>query len=81
MGGDLPMVTDSDYLSIAEEIKENTGAPGTEVPYGPSWDVVVPTTLIKLREGESIDNIKWNLTKPWSWAAEPEKAGQPPAEP
>src|SRR6185369_12218958 len=36
MGGDPPMVTDSDYLSIAEEIKEATGAPGTEVPYGPS---------------------------------------------
>jgi hypothetical protein len=72
MGGDPPMVTDSDYLSIAEEIKEATGAPGAEVPYGPSWEVVVPTTLIKLREGDSIDKVKWNLSKPWTWTAEPE---------
>jgi hypothetical protein len=44
MGGDPALVTDGHYLSIAEETRETTGVPGTEVPYGLSWKVVVPTT-------------------------------------
>jgi hypothetical protein len=72
MGGDPPTVTDSDYLSIAEEIKEDTGAPGDEVPYGPSWEINVPTTLIKLREGDLIEDVTWKLTAPWTWTPKPE---------
>jgi len=72
MGGDPPLATDGNYLSIAEEIKEATGAPGTEAPYGPSWEVVVPTTLIKLRDGDVIADVKWDLEKPWTWTASAE---------
>jgi hypothetical protein len=75
MGGDLPVVTDSDYLSIAEEIKEQANAPGDETPYGPSWEVNVPAKLIKLREGDSIDNVKCDLTQLWTWNAETEGSG------
>jgi hypothetical protein len=77
MGGDPPTVTDSDYLSIVDEIKEQTEAPGDEVPYGPSWEVSVPTTLIKLRKGDSIDNVKWDLEQPWTWTAEPDGSDNP----
>jgi hypothetical protein len=73
MGGDPPLVTDGDYLSIAEEIRETTGAPGTEVPYGPSWEVVVPTTIVKLRKGDRVEDVTWNLTPPWTWTPTPEE--------
>jgi hypothetical protein len=72
MGGDPPSVTSPDYLSIAEEIKENSGAPGAEVPYGPSWEITVPTTLVKLREGDLIEDVKWTLTGSWTWTPKPE---------
>ncbi|KAF1995194.1 hypothetical protein P154DRAFT_566883 [Amniculicola lignicola CBS 123094] len=72
MGGDPPMVTDGGYLSIAEEIKERSGAQGDEAPYGPSWEVVVPTSIIKLRNGESIDDINWTLSEEWKWTPKPE---------
>jgi hypothetical protein len=65
MGGDPPLVTSPDYVSIAEEIKERAGALGAKVRYGPSWDAVVPTTMMKLRSGDSVDTAKWNLTQPW----------------
>lgn len=68
-GGDPPMVTDGDYLPIAEEIKEASGAPGDEVPYGPAWEVTVPTTLIKLRDDDQLSNVTWTLTPPWTWTA------------
>lgn len=72
MGGDPPLVTDADYLSIAEEIKERDNAPGEETPYGPSWEVSVPTTLIKLRQGGKIEDVRWELTEPWTWTAQGE---------
>ena len=75
MGGDSPVVTDSDYLTIAEEIKEQANAPGGETPYGPSWEANVPAMLIKLREGDSIDNVKCDLTQLWTWNAETEGSG------
>jgi hypothetical protein len=75
MGGDPPVVTDSDYLSIAEEIKEQANTPGDETPYDSSWEVNVPAMLIKLREGDSIDNVKCDLTQLWTWNAETEGSG------
>ncbi len=67
-GGDAPSITDSDYLPIAEEIKE---ASSNEVPYGPSWDIVVPTTLIKPGQNDQINNVTWTLTPPWTWIPSP----------
>ncbi|PVH68745.1 hypothetical protein DL98DRAFT_629306 [Cadophora sp. DSE1049] len=71
-GGDPPMVTDADYLSIAEEIKELSDAPGDELPYGPSWEITVPTSTIKLRNGENLEDVKWTLEEPWKWTPAPE---------
>jgi len=53
-GGGLPEITDTDYLPITEEIKERDNAPGDEKPQGDPWEVVLPTTLIKLREDDTL---------------------------
>jgi hypothetical protein len=48
-GGELPDITDPLYLPIIEEIKGQLGAPTKEVPWGDSWTVRVPTSLVRLR--------------------------------
>ena len=53
-GGGLPEITDTDYLPITEEIKARDNAPGDEKPQGDPWEVVLPTTLIKLRDDDSL---------------------------
>jgi hypothetical protein len=53
-GGGLPEISDTDYLPITEEIKARDNAPGDEKPQGDPWDVVLPTTLIKLRDDDSL---------------------------
>lgn len=53
-GGGLPEITDSDYLPITEEIKARDNALGQEKPQGEPWEVVLPTTLIKLRDDDSL---------------------------
>jgi hypothetical protein len=53
-GGGLPEITNSDYLPITEEIKARDNAPGTEKPQGDPWEVTLPTTLIKLRDDDSL---------------------------
>ncbi len=53
-GGGLPEITDTDYLPITDEIKDRDNAPGDEKPQGDPWEVVLPTTLIKLRDDDSL---------------------------
>jgi hypothetical protein len=53
-GGGLPEITDTDYLPITEEIKARDNAPGDEKPQGDPWEVVLPTTLIKLRDDDTL---------------------------
>jgi hypothetical protein len=54
MGGGLPSVSDPTYLPIAEEMKEQLGAPGSETPVGDSWEFRLPTQLIKLRKDDAL---------------------------
>lgn len=53
-GGGMPEITDTDYLPITEEIKARDNAPGAEKPQGDPWEVTLPTTLIKLRDDDSL---------------------------
>lgn len=53
-GGDLPPITSPMYLNIVEETREADGAPGTETAQGDPWEVVLPTTLIKLRDRDTL---------------------------
>lgn len=59
MGGDAPLsITSGEYLSVVEEIKEGKGAVGgEEVEYGGEWEVVVPTSIVKVRKGGEIGGI------------------------
>jgi hypothetical protein len=42
------------YLNIVEEVREATRAAGTEVAQGDPWEVVLPTTLVALRQAQSL---------------------------
>ena len=52
-GGAMPEITDTDYLPITEEIRARD-APGTETPHGDPWEVTLPTTLIRLRDDDTL---------------------------
>lgn len=64
-GADPPALTSPMYVSIVQEIKERDAAPGTEVPQGPSWDVRLPTTLIRLRPDGSLPTWQKNPVGEW----------------
>jgi hypothetical protein len=53
-GGEMPGITDTDYLPITEEIKARDDAPGDETPQGNPWEVSLPTTLIRLRNDDTL---------------------------
>ncbi|HEU4507650.1 MAG TPA: hypothetical protein VFR78_05395 [Pyrinomonadaceae bacterium] len=64
-GGDLPDITSPLYLSIIEEIRERDDAPGAEIPQGDPWDVRLPTTLVKLRNDNSLPAWAKNAQGEW----------------
>jgi hypothetical protein len=59
------MIGDEDFLSIAAEIQNNTGAPGEEEPVGDPWDIRIPTQLVHLRK----DNLlpQWTQDEDGNW--------------
>ncbi len=65
MGGELPDIDSSLYLPIAEELKEQLGAPGDEEPDGEPWHVTVPTSLIRLRPDGSLP--QWTKNEEGEW--------------
>jgi len=68
-GGDPPEITSPMYLSIVDEIKERTGAPGVEVPQGDPWEIRVPTTLVALRREPGLP--AWSKNADGTWTEEP----------
>lgn len=64
-GADPPTLTSPLYVSIIDEIKERTQAPGTEIEQGDPWDVRLPTTLVKLRPDNSLPS--WTKQPDGSW--------------
>lgn len=77
MGGELPKIGDKTqnplYLSIVEEMKAQTGAPGNETPVGDPWYIRLPTALIKLRKDDERPTwvrVPKDITPPdnaWTW--------------
>lgn len=53
-GGPLPPVTSKLYVPIADELAERLGKKEGETPQGEVWDVVLPTTLVKLRGDDKL---------------------------
>lgn len=66
-GGGPPAVSSPLYLPISQEIREQSGAPGNEAPYGDSWEVVLPTSLIRLRTDDKLPAWSWPDKSKWEW--------------
>lgn len=64
-GNQPPMIGDDDFLSIAAEIQNNTGAPGDEEPVGDPWDIRVPTQLVHLRKDDKLP--RWTQNDEGEW--------------
>ena len=70
-GGPLPTISDPLYLRIADEIAEREKKPGLEIKQGDPWDVIVPTSLVKLRQNDKLPT--WTMDKEsGTWKADPE---------
>lgn len=79
LGGGLPSVGAAGvnplYLSLVDELKESSGAPGNEQPAGDPWEIHLPTTLIKLRKELDGTTPTWSRAvgasdapvTPWTW--------------
>lgn len=70
-GDGPPEITDPDYVPIVVELQEKLGAPGDEVPDDtPPWDVIVPTTLVKLRPSDGLP--EWEENDEGEWVVQEE---------
>lgn len=68
--GPVPPVNDPAYVPIAKEIRASEQQPGAEVMVpGGTWDVVVPTTLVRLRESDALP--EWQQLPDGSWRERP----------
>lgn len=75
-GSEPPQVVDANYLPIAQEIADATGASKGEVPYGDPWDVILPTTFVRLR-ADNASLPTWTRPDPTKWTWQ-DDAGDPP---
>jgi hypothetical protein len=64
-GGPLPPVTSPLYIAIADELAQQLGRPGNEVPEGDPWEVHVPTTLVKLRADGTLPSWHQDANGHW----------------
>jgi hypothetical protein len=64
-GGPLPAISSPLFVPIAEEIAERLGRPGDEVPEGEPWEVRVPTSLVRVREGADLPT--WERDAEGNW--------------
>lgn len=71
--GELPDVTSEYYLPIVEEIKEQLGAPGDEVPRWDHWEVTVPTSLVIIRADGSLP--RWKKDEEGKWVLDEGEGG------
>src|SRR5215475_5075383 len=53
-GGPPPEISNSLYVPIIKEIRESTGAMGSEIAVGDPWLVHLPTTLVRLRPNDDL---------------------------
>ncbi len=64
-GADFINIGSPLYVSIIEEIKESQKALGKEVSQGGTWDVRLPTTLVKLRPDDKLP--EWEKDAQGNW--------------
>ncbi len=54
------------YKPIVDEIKERNSATGLDISQGEPWDVILPTTLVKLRPDDSLP--VWEKDQDGTWS-------------
>ena len=70
-GGDPPQVHDESYLPFVQEIAEQLGRPGEdETPVGESWEVRLPTDLVRLNPDGTLPRWSQDDNGHWQPAAE-----------
>ena len=60
-GGDTPRLNDPMFLSIAEELRNQTDDLAGAKPEGDPWQVVLPTTLVWLQKDGELPTFPVNL--------------------
>jgi hypothetical protein len=63
-GGPAPAPGDPEYVSVAQEIQAQTGAPDDGEPVGSSWEVRLPTTLVWLDPDPTLPKLNQEATLP-----------------
>ena len=54
-GGDYSGIADQYYLPLAQELEDQEGADDSDgVPYGPAWELTLPTQIVKLRSDSNL---------------------------
>ena len=53
-GGDTPGIKDPLFISIVEELKDQTDDLANAVPEGDPWEVILPTTLVYLQKEDTL---------------------------
>lgn len=67
-GESPPQIGDPLYFSIINEIKERAGhSDNPPIPYGKSWEVRVPTSLVKLKADDELPKWKEKEGELWVW--------------
>lgn len=63
-----PQIDDPLYFSIIDEIKDRAGhSDKPPIPYGKSWEVRVPTSLVKLRVDDALPKWREKDGEVWEW--------------
>lgn len=77
-GTEPPVLGDSDFVSIIDEIKESLDAPDSGVPEGNPWQFRVPTSLIILDPDGKLPEWPINLPSPTTFIPSKETCGGVP---
>lgn len=56
-GADAPRIDDPLFISISEELKNQTDDLANAIPEGDPWDVVLPTTLVYLQDDSKLPDF------------------------
>jgi hypothetical protein len=57
-GADAPRINDPLFMSIAEELKNQTDDLDNAIPEGDPWDVILPTTLVYLQDDSKLPDYE-----------------------
>lgn len=66
--GEPPTIEDETYVSIIDEIKEQSGEELDEpIPVGEPWEIRLPTNLVKLKRTADLPRWQRDPDELWSW--------------